>query len=67
MKKFERTITFSEYELGAIDILVTNEISNCKEQLKENDFAYKSDKIACELFLEKLESVHNKINNKECK
>ena len=67
----ERSISFNEYELCAIDIVVTNEIYNCKERLKENDFTYKSDKVSCELFLEKLESVHNKINiktnNKECK
>lgn len=59
----ERNISFNEYELGAIDLVVTSEICKCKEKLKENNFTYKSDKVACELFLEKLEIVHNKINN----
>lgn len=63
----ERSTSFNEYELGAIDIVVTSEIYKCKEKLKDNNFVYKSDKVACELFLEKLESVHNKINVKTSK
>ena len=61
----EKTITFNSYELGAIDILVTNEIYRCKKQLEENDFRDNYDKVCCKNFLQQLEKVHNKINRKE--
>ena len=61
----ERTITFNSYELGAIDIVVVNEIWGCKKQLEENDFSYSSDRESCKNFLQQLENVHNKINRKE--
>lgn len=58
----ERSINFNNYESGAIDIIVVSEIYRCKEQLKENDFTYKEDKISCENFLKTLENIHNKLN-----
>jgi hypothetical protein len=61
----ERTITFNSYELGAIDIVVINEIYNCKKRLEENEFTYQDDKMSCKAFLQQLESAHNKINRKE--
>lgn len=61
----ERTITFNSYELGAIDILVNNEIWHCKKQLEENNFSDNYDRVCCKNFLKQLENVHNKINRKE--
>lgn len=58
-------MNFDNYELGAIDIVVTSEIYRCKKTLEENEFSYKEDKISCINFLRVLENVHNKINNIE--
>lgn len=60
-----RTMTFNSYELGAIDILIINEIYNCKKRLEENEFIHQDDKMSCEAFLQQLENIHNKINRKE--
>lgn len=60
----EKTITFNNYELGAIDIVVINEIYNCKKRLEENEFIYQDDKTSCKAFLQQLENIHNKINKK---
>lgn len=61
----EKTITFNSYELGAIDIVVLNEIYCCKKQLEENEFSYSSDRESCKAFLQQLENIHNKINERE--
>lgn len=53
-------------ELGAIYLLVNEDINRCKRQLKENNFRSDYDKKCCKHTLQLLESVNDKMIEKGC-
>lgn len=61
----EKTIIFDAYELGAIDILLVNEIYLYKKRFEENEFRDSYDRFTSKNYLETLEKAHAKINKKE--
>lgn len=61
-----KDIVFNDYELGAINIVILNEIALYKKIVEKNDFSYESDRQSAKEYLKTLMNIDNKINKREC-